>query len=91
MVFITNVDELQALLNACSSTQEWELLLDSILVTNDRIYKQNTYTYTKWSWKLSISILTDRYKTAFSVLSQGNDQLLKSGEFIVLLHALLVT
>ena len=35
MVFITNVDELQALLNACSSTQEWELLLDSILVPKE--------------------------------------------------------
>ena len=85
MVFITNVDELQALLNACSSTQEWELLLDSILVTNDRIYKQNTYTYTKWSWKLSISILTDCYKTVSSVLSQGKDQLLKCQRLVSLL------
>ena len=31
----------------------------------NRIYKQNTYTYTKWSWKLSISILTHRYKKRF--------------------------
>ena len=32
MAFITNVDELQALLDACSLTQELELLIQSILI-----------------------------------------------------------
>ena len=34
MAFITNVDELQALLDACSQTPagEWELLIQSILI-----------------------------------------------------------
>ena len=42
----------------------------------NRIYKQNTYThkYTKWGWKLSISILTHHYKRFFSVPSRGNDK-----------------
>ena len=35
VAFITNVDELQALLDARSSTQEYELLLESILVPNE--------------------------------------------------------
>ena len=34
-----------------------------LLNVNNRIYKQNTRTHTKWSWKLSISVLTDYYKT----------------------------
>ena len=32
MAFITNVDELQALLDGCSSTHDLELLLESILI-----------------------------------------------------------
>ena len=32
MAFITNVDEFQTLLNACSSTREWEMLTESILI-----------------------------------------------------------
>ena len=32
MAFITNVDELQALLDACSQILEWELLIQSILI-----------------------------------------------------------
>ena len=32
MAFITNVYELQALLDACSQTLEWELLIKSILI-----------------------------------------------------------
>ena len=32
MAFITNVDQLQALLDGCSSTHDWELLLESILI-----------------------------------------------------------
>ena len=35
MAFVTDAHGLQALLDACSSTQEWELLLDSILVPNE--------------------------------------------------------
>ena len=37
MVFITNVDELQALLGACSSIQELELLIQSILLPEEWI------------------------------------------------------
>ena len=32
MAFVTNVDELQALLDACSSTEEWEMLTESIVI-----------------------------------------------------------
>ena len=35
MAFITNVDELQALLDACSLTQELELLIQSILIPDE--------------------------------------------------------
>ena len=35
MAFITNVNELQALLNACSSTRDWELLTESILIPEE--------------------------------------------------------
>ena len=35
MGFITNVDELQALLDACSQTREWELLIQSILIPDE--------------------------------------------------------
>ena len=35
--FITNVDELQALLDGCSSTHELELLLESILIPDEWI------------------------------------------------------
>ena len=37
--------------------------------------------YTKWSWKLFISILSDYYITVFSVLSRENEKLLKSQRF----------
>ena len=35
MGFITNADELQALLDACSQTREWELLIQSILILDE--------------------------------------------------------
>ena len=35
MGFITNVDELQALLDACSQTLEWELSIQSILIPDE--------------------------------------------------------
>ena len=35
--------------------------------------KTHTRTYTEWSWKLSISILTHHYESVFSFLSRGND------------------
>ena len=35
MAFITNVDELQALLDACSQTLEWELLIQCILIPDE--------------------------------------------------------
>ena len=34
-----------------------------------------------WSWKLSISILSDYFGTVFSVLSRGSEKLLKSQSF----------
>ena len=37
MAFINNVDELQALLDACSLTQELELLIQSILILEEWI------------------------------------------------------
>ena len=37
MAFITNVDELQALLDGCSSTHDLELLLESILTPDEWI------------------------------------------------------
>ena len=37
MAFVTNVDEFQALLNGCSPTHDWELLLESILIPDEWI------------------------------------------------------
>ena len=37
MAFITNVREFQALLDGCSSTHDWELLLESILIRDEWI------------------------------------------------------
>ena len=37
MAFITNVDELQALLDGCSSTHDWELLTESVLIPDEWI------------------------------------------------------
>ena len=37
MAFITNVGEFQALLDGCSSTHDWELLLESILIPDEWI------------------------------------------------------
>ena len=37
MAFITNVDELQALLDGCSSTHDWELLVESIVIPDEWI------------------------------------------------------
>ena len=37
MAFITNVDELQALLEGCSSTHDWELLVESIVIPDQWI------------------------------------------------------
>ena len=37
MAFITKVDELQALLNACSTTRDWEMLTEYILIPDEWI------------------------------------------------------
>ena len=37
MAFVTNVREFQALLDGCSSTHDWELLLESILIHDEWI------------------------------------------------------
>ena len=37
MGFVTDVCEFQALLDACSSTREWELLIESILIPEEWI------------------------------------------------------
>ena len=37
MAFITNVDEPQALLDGCSSTHDWELLVESIVIPDEWI------------------------------------------------------
>ena len=35
MTFVTDVREFQALLDACSSTQEWQMLMDSVLIPDE--------------------------------------------------------
>ena len=35
MAFLTNVVDLQAALSACSSTQEWQMLMDSVLIPDE--------------------------------------------------------
>ena len=35
MAFVTDVREFQALLDACSSTQEWQMLMDSVLIPDE--------------------------------------------------------
>ena len=42
----------------------WETASYILFSAKTQIYKQNTYT--KWSWKVFISILSDYYRTAFS-------------------------
>ena len=37
MAFLTKVDELQALLNACSTTRDWEMLTEHILIPDEWI------------------------------------------------------
>ena len=37
IAFVTKADELQALLNACSTTRDWEMLTESILITDEWI------------------------------------------------------
>ena len=37
IAFFTNVREFQALLDGCSSTHDWELLLESILIPDEWI------------------------------------------------------
>ena len=47
-----------------------------------QVYKQNKYTYTQSGGKKSLfQILSDYYRTVFSVLSRGNEKLLKSCGF----------
>ena len=35
IAFVTDVHEFQALLDACSSTQEWQMLMDSVLIPDE--------------------------------------------------------
>ena len=35
MAFVANVGEFQALLDACSSAQEWQMLMDSVLIPDE--------------------------------------------------------
>ena len=35
MAFVTDVHEFQAFLDACSSTQEWQMLMDSVLIPDE--------------------------------------------------------
>ena len=37
IAFVTKTDELQALLNACSTTRDWEMLTESILIPDEWI------------------------------------------------------
>ena len=35
MAFVTDVREFQALLDVCFSTQEWQMLMDSVLIPDE--------------------------------------------------------
>ena len=35
MAFVTDVREFQALLDACFSTQEWQMVMDSVLIPDE--------------------------------------------------------
>ena len=35
MAFVTDVREFQALLDACSSAQEWQMLMDYVLIPDE--------------------------------------------------------
>ena len=35
MAFVTDVREFQAVLDACSSTQEWQMIMDSVLIPDE--------------------------------------------------------
>ena len=35
MAFVTDVREFQAVLDACSSTQEWQMIMDSVLILDE--------------------------------------------------------
>ena len=37
MAFVTDVRDFQVFLDACSSTQDWELLIESVLIPNEWI------------------------------------------------------
>ena len=61
-MFKTKAGEFQALLDGCSSTHDWELLLEA----KTQIYEQNTYR--KWSWKVFISI---KFTSSYLALKLG--------------------
>ena len=51
---------------------------------NNRIYKQNTHVHTQGrAENFFISILSDYYKTVFSVLSGGNEKKKKKLNYII--------
>ena len=59
MAFINNVDELQALLNACSSTSEWEMFYLAVKIGY-------IYIYTRFQKGFHIERYIDRYILLFS-------------------------
>ena len=71
MVFVRGVREFQALLDACSSTREWETFYLTLNI--GCLNKTHTHIHRQWSRKLSISILSDYYKTVASYLSGENE------------------
>ena len=63
MAFIASVDELQALLDACSSTQEWEMLTESILIPDEWI----PIAYARLS-KLTAGVITWKRETYYNLI-----------------------
>ena len=57
MAFITNVGEFQALLDGCSSTHDWELLLESILIPDEWIPMAYTRLSELAAQEILVSIL----------------------------------
>ena len=57
MVFITNVDELQALLDGCSSTHDWELLVEFIVIPDEWIPMAYAWLSELTAQEIPVSIL----------------------------------
>jgi len=57
MAFTTDVNELQALLYACSSTHDWQMLTESILIPEEWIPKAYAQLSELTAQEIPVSIL----------------------------------